>query len=133
MFCRNCGQQVADQAVVCVGCGCPPLAVTRFCQNCGNATEPADQICRNCGCALVIRGAAGAMGGKSKIVAGILGILVGGFGVHRFYLGFVGIGILQIVVTLVTCGVGAIWGLIEGILILTGSMNTDANGQPLTD
>ncbi len=34
-------------------------------------------------------------------------------------------------VTIVTCGLGAIWGLIEGIMILTGSINTDANGVPL--
>ena len=41
---------------------------------------------------------------KSKVAAGILGILVGGLGIHRFYLGYVGIGILQIVVTILTCG-----------------------------
>lgn len=71
---------------------------------------------------------------KSKIVAGILGILLGGFGVHRFYLGYTGIGIAQIAVTFLTCGVGAIWGLIEGILILVGSsITTDAKGVPLSD
>jgi TM2 domain-containing membrane protein YozV len=70
---------------------------------------------------------------KSKVAAGILGILLGGWGVHRFYLGFVGIGIAQIAVTLCTCGMGGIWGLIEGILILTGSMNEDAEGRPLKD
>jgi len=70
---------------------------------------------------------------KSKIVAGILGILLGGFGVHRFYLGYVGIGIAQIVVTLITFGLGAIWGFIEGILILVGSINKDAKGVPLKD
>ena len=72
---------------------------------------------------------------KSKLVAGLLGILVGGFGVHRFYLGYTSIGIIQIVVTLVTCGLGAIWGLVEGILILVGNDNfrTDATGRPLKD
>src|SRR5699024_6481248 len=72
---------------------------------------------------------------KSKLVAGLLGILVGGFGVHRFYLGYVGIGIIQIVVTLVTCGLGALWGLVEGILYLVGSngFTADASGRPLRD
>jgi TM2 domain-containing membrane protein YozV len=72
---------------------------------------------------------------KSKLVAGLLGILVGGFGVHRFDLGYTSIGIIQIVVTLVTCGLGAIWGLVEGILILVGNDNfrTDATGRPLKD
>jgi TM2 domain-containing membrane protein YozV len=71
---------------------------------------------------------------KSKLVAGLLGIFLGGFGVHRFYLGYTGIGIAQIVVTLATCGFGALWGLIEGILILVGSsITTDVNGQTLKE
>lgn len=69
---------------------------------------------------------------KSKMTAGLLGIFLGGFGAHRFYLGYTAIGVIQLVVSLVTCGVGSIWGLIEGILCLTGSM-TDAEGRPLTD
>lgn len=73
---------------------------------------------------------------KSRVVAGVLGILLGGLGVHRFYLGFVGIGILQIVVTIVTAGLGALWGFVEGILYLTqrtGSYSVDATGRPLRD
>lgn len=72
---------------------------------------------------------------KSRMVAGILGILLGGFGVHRFYLGYVGIGILQIVVTFLTCGLGALWGIIEGIMILTNqpSFQTDSEGRPLRE
>jgi TM2 domain-containing membrane protein YozV len=68
---------------------------------------------------------------KEKLVAGLLGILIGSFGVHSFYLGNTNKGIIQIVVTILTCGLGGIWGLIEGIMILTGSINTDANGVPL--
>jgi len=70
---------------------------------------------------------------KQKLVAGLLGILLGGFGVHSFYLGNTQKGIIQIVVTLVTCGLGSLWGLIEGIMILTGNINTDANGVPLVE
>jgi TM2 domain-containing membrane protein YozV len=74
-------------------------------------------------------------GQKSRMVAGLLGIFVGGFGVHRFYLGYTNIGVIQIIVTIVTCGFGAIWGLIEGILILmkNESFLTDADGVPLSD
>lgn len=68
---------------------------------------------------------------KEKMVAGLLGILIGSFGVHSFYLGNTTKGIIQIVVTVLTCGLGGLWGLIEGIMILTGSINTDANGVPL--
>lgn len=70
---------------------------------------------------------------KSKMAAGLLGIFLGAWGIHNFYLGNTSRGIIQIVVTLVTCGAGGIWGLIEGIMILTGSINTDANGVPLKD
>jgi TM2 domain-containing membrane protein YozV len=70
---------------------------------------------------------------KSRVTAGILGILLGAFGVHRFYLGYTGIGIAQIAVTVFTCGIGAIWGFIEGIMILVESPTfaTDAQGIPL--
>lgn len=72
---------------------------------------------------------------KSKIAAGLLGIFLGGFGIHRFYLGYTQIGVIQIVVTILTCGLGALWGFIEGILILVGQdgFTTDAEGRPLRD
>ncbi|MDH4144186.1 MAG: NINE protein [Acidimicrobiia bacterium] len=72
---------------------------------------------------------------KSRTTAGILGILLGGLGVHRFYLGYTAIGIAQIVLTIVTCGAASLWGLIEGILILVKNDNflTDAEGRPLAD
>lgn len=71
---------------------------------------------------------------KQKVVAGVLGILLGCFGVHRFYLGYSGIGVAMLLITVLTCGWGAvitsIWGLIEGVMCLTGSM-TDSNGRAL--
>lgn len=71
------------------------------------------------------------MANKSKIAAGLLGIFLGAWGVHNFYLGFTKKAVIQIIVTVVTCGVGGIWGFIEGILILVGNINADANGNPL--
>lgn len=72
---------------------------------------------------------------KSKLIAGLLGIFLGGFGVHRFYLGYTNIGITQIVVTVLTCGIGSLWGFVEGILYLIGTngYTTDATGRPLRD
>jgi TM2 domain-containing membrane protein YozV len=70
---------------------------------------------------------------KQKIVAGILGILLGGFGIHSFYLGNSKKGIIQIVASVVTCGLLGLWGFIEGIMILIGNVNTDAYGVPLTE
>lgn len=71
-------------------------------------------------------------GAKSRMTAGLLGIFLGAFGVHRFYLGYTSIGVLQILVTIATCGIGGFWGIIEGILILGGTgIKTDADGRPL--
>lgn len=69
------------------------------------------------------------------MVAGLLGILLGGFGAHNFYLGHTNKAIIQIVVTFFTCGLGSLWGLIEGILILVGheGFTTDSLGRPLAE
>ncbi len=58
---------------------------------------------------------------NKKVLAGILGILLGGFGIHKFILGYTQEGIIQIVITIVTCGAGSLIGLIEGIIYLTKS------------
>ena len=65
---------------------------------------------------------------KQKLVAGLLQLFLGGFGVGRFYLGYTGIGIAQ----LLTCGGLGIWALIDAILILVGKV-PDAQGRPLRD
>ena len=58
---------------------------------------------------------------SQRVAAGVLGILLGGLGIHRFILGDALGGILRIVITFVTCGFGSILGLIEGIVYLTKS------------
>jgi TM2 domain-containing membrane protein YozV len=128
MYCRNCGRELAEQAVFCPSCGAAPSSGNKFCQNCGQPTDPVAEVCVKCGVRLITGGE------KSKLAAGLLGIFVGGLGVHRFYLGYTGIGIAQIFVTLLTLGVGALWGFIEGILILTGAaIKKDAKGRPLKE
>ena len=139
MYCKNCGKEVDPQAAVCMECGAQPTSGTDFCQNCGANSGPGAVVCTQCGVQLqsatppATAYAPGAMSDKSKMAAGLLGVFLGAWGVHRFYLGYTGIGIAQIAVTIVTCGIGGLWGFIEGILILTGSMNTDADGLPLQD
>lgn len=134
MFCKNCGNQMNDVAAVCVKCGAAKGTGSGFCPNCGNPTLPGANACTNCGIMLNNFSANNfsAQGQqKSKIAAGLLGIFLGGLGIHNFYLGFNQKAIIQIVVSVVTCGAGSIWGFIEGILILCGNINTDANGIPL--
>jgi TM2 domain-containing membrane protein YozV len=66
---------------------------------------------------------------KQKIVAGLLQILVP-FGIGRFYIGDTGIGIAQLVVSIITCGIGCLWPVIDGILMLVQD-SKDANGLML--
>lgn len=68
---------------------------------------------------------------KRQIVAALLGVVFGAIGLHRMYLGFWGLGITQIIVTILTGGFGVIWGFIEGVLIFTGHINKDAKGRHL--
>lgn len=58
---------------------------------------------------------------SKKVTSGLLALLLGGWGVHKFYLGMTTPGILQIVITFCTCGLGGIIPLIEGIIYLTKS------------
>lgn len=69
---------------------------------------------------------------KSKLTAGLLEIFLGAFGAGRFYLGYPGLAVGQIAVTWLTCGLGHIWPLIDGIMMLTGSVR-DRNGLPLRE
>lgn len=135
MFCKNCGHQHHEQAVVCLNCGVAIGTGESFCSHCGMHTTPNAHICTNCGVVLTPSVIAGEQ--KSKLVAGVLGILLGPLGVHNFYLGYTGKAVAQLLITILTCGAGAtitgIWGLIEGILILTGSIDKDANNIPLKE
>lgn len=81
---------------------------------------------------------------KSKLAAGLLGIFLGGFGVHRFYLGYQNMAIAQLATGVIglillpfTCGLiylgACVWGLVDGIMILTGSISKDGQGRPLRD
>lgn len=72
---------------------------------------------------------------KSKVIAGLLQLLglFGLVGIGRMYLGQVGLGVAQLIVGLVTCGLGAIiWGIIDAVLIFTDKVR-DPAGRPLRD
>ena len=59
-------------------------------------------------------------GADKKIPAGILAILLGGLGIHKFYLGYTKEGVIQLILGL-ACGIGSVIGIIEGIIYLTKS------------
>ncbi len=66
---------------------------------------------------------------KQKLVAGLLQLLIP-LGIGRMYAGHVALGVGQLVITILTCGIGSIWPFIDGIVILAGDP-TDADGRPL--
>jgi TM2 domain-containing membrane protein YozV len=55
------------------------------------------------------------------VIAGIFGLLLGGLGIHKFILGYTQEGLIQIIIGVVTCGIGSVIGFIEGIIYLTKS------------
>lgn len=153
-FCKNCGEQYAsDEAVICVKCGVMRKSGKNYCHNCGNALKEDDIVCYACGVSAIIEDTTGTAqetvvegpAKKSKILAGILGIFFGCFGVHNFYLGYntkavvqLVLSILGLVLSCVFVGIFLflgiyIWSFIEGILILIGNIKTDAAGNPLGD
>lgn len=112
-FCTNCGQEIDENI--------------SFCPNCGKLTKK-NNIEKN-----KVENKKDSE--KNKIAAGLLGIFLGGFGIHNFYLGYNGRGVAQLLMTLLSGGVlsfiSSLWGFIEGIMIFTGKINIDAHGNPL--
>lgn len=111
------------------------------CPNCGNMISDTDQFCNKCGSSAANaqqtpppygyqqpqqqqyynnNDAFSPSGpqGKSRGVAGLLAILLGGFGVHYFYLGKTGGGLIALALTLCSCGIWSVLALVQGILML---------------
>lgn len=112
MFCWNCGREVDPNAVVCIHCG---VSLSR------TSKTNVDPLA------------------KSKLVGGLLGIFLGELGIHNFYLGYTGKGVAQLLLTtvgwVIIVGpiIAYIWGLVEGIQILTGTIDKDADGRLLKE
>lgn len=109
-YCTKCGAVNDDTAQYCVSCQSPLSPVS-------GGYQPMQSVNQGAPGAMDLK----AMGADKKIVAGICGILLGGFGVHKFILGYTTEGIIQLVITILTCGAGGIIGIVEGIIYLTKS------------
>lgn len=101
MFCRQCGKEIVDEAIVCVHCGVAT----------GRATI--------------------STGSKSRIGFILFGIFLGFFGIHNFYAGYNGKGLAQLLITLVLwwlvipVTIVWIWAIVE-VCVVT----KDAKGKP---
>ncbi len=106
--------------------------MAKYCANCGKEINDTQDICLSCGVKIDKN-----INAKSKVAAGLFGIFLGSFGVHNFYLGYTGKAVAQLLITVLSCGIlspiSYIWGLIEGIMILSGDVVKDANGNSLSN
>lgn len=152
MICRVCGSVLPEGASFCTSCGTPvsndrkgsasQQNRTVICPSCGAYCDSSAYACKNCG--TVLNGHAGGgynsnpynntphpgmMRPKSRVIAGVLALIVGSFGIHNFYLGYTNKAVAQLILAFLSCGlVSGIWAFVEAILIFAGTINTDANG-----
>lgn len=105
----------------------PVARKAKFCHSCGDVIESNALVCPRCGVAQPSMTNAAASD-KRILPAFLLCFFLGVFGVHRFYAGKIGTGILE----LITFGGFGIWWLVDIILLVTGSF-TDGSGQKITE
>lgn len=125
----------------CIKCGNTLLEGAKFCNKCGT---PQQQI-QQAQSVPAVQPQTG-QHAKSKLTAGLLGVFLGWLGIHNFYLGQRNKGIIKIVAYAATWlfyaltgsvigmllnGAVIIWGIAEGIMILSGKITTDGSGNPL--
>jgi TM2 domain-containing membrane protein YozV len=105
----------------------PPLAANQqFCRSCGQIISSLAPACPHCGAPTGVSTTPPNASPKSRLAALLLCFFLGIFGVHRFYVGKIGTGILQIV----TLGGLGIWSLVDFILIIVGAFK-DKQGRPV--
>lgn len=121
--CINCGDEINDQAELCTNCGFNQTNELegshgergeneKYCVECGELISKRAEICPECG----VRQPATGSSSDEQVVAGILALLLGGIGVHKFYQGNMRNGVLYL--CFFWTAIPALLGLIEGILML---------------
>ena len=129
MYCTNCGNEVNPNAPACLKCSANPRKQRNYCANCGSQVHPNAVVCVSCGAAIrpgIVYPQGGEMGDKDWLTTLLLCIFFGYLGIHRFYTGHTGIGVIQ----LLTGGGCGVWYLIDLIYIIIGKYK-DANGSYL--
>ena len=144
-FCFSCGVALHHSAANCPKCGAmqpthadTPLSPLRptapqatpphpqglpahhvYCRGCGLTIHETAPTCPKCGA--IQNSATSIQGGKDRVTAGLLAVLLGSFGAHRFYLGHIGLGFLYLL--FFWTWIPGIVGLIEGIIYFTKNDN----------
>lgn len=115
MFCKECGRNIGEHRICPY---CRTLQGNRSNVEFIDLDNPPFEFCR--------------YSNRSAVMAGFLQIFLGAFGIGRFYLGYNKIGRLQILLTLLTAGIGGfVWGFVDGLMILSRKEKYDADGKLL--
>lgn len=143
MYCRECGEIISNEkAVICVKCGINKGQGNNYCPDCGVEVKNKDsEVCLNCGVRLKgsmnnfanqiknVTNSSNRSAGNNKMVAGLLAIFLGGMGIHRFYLGYKEIGLIQLGLFAIAMLLFApvlwacwIWAIIDAVQIFTGKL-----------
>ncbi len=104
--CQQCGQLISDKAERCPKCG-TPVERKSYCSECGAAMKTTDEACSSCGCPNPLSGNTRSQkpdtdflstgtSGKSRFAFALLALFVGWLGIHLFYVGKSGAGIVNI-------------------------------------
>lgn len=117
MYCSKCGKEIDNEAVICPHCGVPTANY--------QTTNPTQVFVHNAPPNVMN---VSIVSPKSRMVAALLCFFLGGLGIHRFYVGKIGTGILW----LCTLGFVGFGTLIDFILILLGRFR-DKQGQLLKE
>ena len=129
MNCSNCGTANAPESTYCFNCGARLPVSRTYCSRCNRFYDAKTAYCPNCGSATSggsYQSVYGSTPPKDWLTTLLLCCFVGVFGVHRFYCGKIGTGILW----LLTGGCLGIGYLVDIIMIATNSF-TDSEGRPL--
>ena len=143
--CKECGAQISDQATTCPKCGAPVERMI-FCSECGTQMNENTKACPNCGCPNPLYKTdnvyshtphnsgtstssdvfAPGRSGKSRGAFALLAIFLGCLGIHFFYIGKTGAGVVNLLIFIfgwillfIPWGILGILTLIQGILALT--------------
>ncbi len=120
MYCTNCGTQLDTNAVFCYNCG---YKVGRQPEGQPDFRQQVSHNYNN----IMSKP-------KSRVIAGILAILLGSMGIHQFYLGYTKKGLTHLLMFVFFLGwISQIWAIYEALTILTGRITHDGNGMPLID
>lgn len=117
LFCTHCGNKLDGSIYACPKCGFAPRSKREYCYHCGAKTDPEQVMCVQCRSSLALPNPIPFWGGKQdRIAAALFAILLGWLGIHKFYLGSWGWGVIYIL--FMWSSIPLIIGVIEGIVFL---------------